>query len=814
MQTKRGNSGTLKSDYFKIKYTVGESGNLIHCCKKQFGQFFNIGTTTIDHLIAEIKQGISITLPPLNDHSVVAPTIINKLKIFAENCCIELSHEQKGRMVIEHSEAVLTCSAWLWGWFKICGDTTPNRAGEIHLERQPKTDIYNEYVTDKTITEPGVKVLSYQNFCLLWRNRYSFVKIREKKQIGGKCNTCCDLSFERRSSRSRDVRDEITMCHAFHRTMYMGEREMYYARREHAVSSPMQAMSTIGDGMAQAHCCLPWHGNQKSSAETLGIHIQGVIEHGQEFVAYITYDNVKPDSNLAIHTMLLQWERRYLRKGILPDTLYHQVDGGAENANQDTLIICELMIIRGLTKKIILTRLPAGHTHEDIDAKFGVIWKNFFDRYILTPQGYFDGLVSSFRKTDTPTVVQEIWAVPDYKSYLLSFRDKKFERFAKEDWTQLQWIFQAVERCEQFPNGCKTTYRAYAADTVIEIRDGTSVDWVLANKPSLKTDFIPIQLTVNEFPKASPSRPLGGLYLLLKTVPSGPLRVASYKEGARSQLDKVISYFIKDYGDKYPQAVTSWQNWAASNAPKCDDAEVYVKWKTLHVPLYDQLFKPPSSISQFIPRTLSVPRSVFNNATLLQGLTMGSVSWSGTKDDSSVLTHSATGRRQCGPKKIVPARTMVADVRLQSDKFTAKTDLRKKRKANANGLENNLENELENGDSGDSELSIPVDLGSRQLNNGGGNKALKRVKGGGRAPVVACRTVSINQITAGNNMIISNAIVNESELTRSIASGSGRLNKNGPCKGVTVKGKATGGQSLKKRKAADLSDSDYSDSDL
>lgn len=36
--------------------------------------------------------------------------------------------------------------------------------------------------------------------------------------------------------------------------------------------------------------------------------------------------------------------------------------------------MCELLIARGLTKRIVLTRLIVGHTHADIDGVFGRIW--------------------------------------------------------------------------------------------------------------------------------------------------------------------------------------------------------------------------------------------------------------------------------------------------------------------------------------------------------------------------------------------------------------------------------------------------------
>ena len=63
-----------------------------------------------------------------------------------------------------------------------------------------------------------------------------------------------------------------------------------------------------------------------------------------------------------------------------------QIDGGSENANQYVLAICELLIVRRVFNKILLTRLPVGHTHEDIDAHFGKIWVAARQTTIMTPE--------------------------------------------------------------------------------------------------------------------------------------------------------------------------------------------------------------------------------------------------------------------------------------------------------------------------------------------------------------------------------------------------------------------------------------------
>lgn len=68
--------------------------------------------------------------------------------------------------------------------------------------------------------------------------------------------------------------------------------------------------------------------------------------------------------------------------GRLPDVVYYQVDGGSENVAKVVFVICELLIIRRLTRKVVLTRLMVGHTHLDADGIFGVLWVSLRVRII------------------------------------------------------------------------------------------------------------------------------------------------------------------------------------------------------------------------------------------------------------------------------------------------------------------------------------------------------------------------------------------------------------------------------------------------
>ena len=63
-------------------------------------------------------------------------------------------------------------------------------------------------------------------------------------------------------------------------------------------------MSIISDGMAQIHCELPYMGNAVTFPKKCTQHLQGVLDHGQGFHVFCTFENVKNDSNLGIYSVL------------------------------------------------------------------------------------------------------------------------------------------------------------------------------------------------------------------------------------------------------------------------------------------------------------------------------------------------------------------------------------------------------------------------------------------------------------------------------------------------------------------------------
>jgi hypothetical protein len=152
----------------------------------------------------------------------------------------------------------------------------------------------------------------------------------------------------------------------------MNERYAYYNWIEEAEANPEEVLSCIGDGMAQTHTQCPYLGNLSKITSPLEQKIQGIIDHGRKkFNMYRIFPFVKGNSNVSIHTFLLnleEWRRnndeRYPRK------IYWQIDGGPENANKFLLALCEYLVASTPIEEIYLSRLPVGHTHEDIDARY------------------------------------------------------------------------------------------------------------------------------------------------------------------------------------------------------------------------------------------------------------------------------------------------------------------------------------------------------------------------------------------------------------------------------------------------------------
>ena len=136
----------------------------------------------------------------------------------------------------------------------------------------------------------------------------------------------------------------------------------------------------------------------------LKVHVTGAIVHGQGAYGFFDIGQYCHDSNMTIYVLI----NILSMFSSLPPTLYLQLDNcGRENKNRFIFAFCSLLVKLKIFKKIKVSFLMVGHTHEDIDQMFSSFstWLNKNDAHDL------EVLMNGFEKSYThsniaPTAVK------------------------------------------------------------------------------------------------------------------------------------------------------------------------------------------------------------------------------------------------------------------------------------------------------------------------------------------------------------------------------------------------------------------------
>jgi hypothetical protein len=296
---------------------------------------------------------------------------------------------------------------WLSHFFAMVGDCAPNRDNKVQLPGiYTKSSLYTIYRNHVTSTYTGDEhePLSKSRFKCLWKNIYPNVTITKFCQVSGKCKTCHWLYERQEVFRSERELESIKYFAAFHKIMIAMERGTYVRKRELAQDHPDLFMSLIIDGMSQDHCMLPYCANKVVKSTILKQKIIGAKQHGFARTFYRAIPHVASGTNLAIEVLLHEIEKRMefckLNNISMPDVLFLQIDGGPENTAKAFYAMLDQLVKLGVFRKIEVCRLPVGHTHEDIDALFGVLWRASRHKTLITPQDWQRMAVETFSVDD------------------------------------------------------------------------------------------------------------------------------------------------------------------------------------------------------------------------------------------------------------------------------------------------------------------------------------------------------------------------------------------------------------------------------
>jgi hypothetical protein len=128
--------------------------------------------------------------------------------------------------------------------------------------------------------------------------------------------------------------------------------------------------------------------------------IYGAKQHGISKTFYRFFPHVESGANMSSEVLLHEIERRMdyclAHDKPFPRVLFLQIDGGSENTSKSFYALCEHLVREGVFDNIEVSRLPVGHTHEDIDALFGTLWRAAQGKTIITPQQWKEMALNAF----------------------------------------------------------------------------------------------------------------------------------------------------------------------------------------------------------------------------------------------------------------------------------------------------------------------------------------------------------------------------------------------------------------------------------
>ena len=190
-----------------------------------------------------------------------------------------------------------------------------------------------------------------------------------------KCNDCVAFRRDRNETRDEQELRDISRKERKHKVFVKQERGSYWTRRARARQYPESYLSLIIDGADQSTFGAP-HFLEKDhdtqAAHNLNVKLMGVIAHGVGSWVFTHLDHVRAGANATLDCLIrVLQEVHHARGGKLPPKLYLQLDNTAKQCkNKYVMALLALLVEHGVFREIVVSFLPVGHTHEDIDQMF------------------------------------------------------------------------------------------------------------------------------------------------------------------------------------------------------------------------------------------------------------------------------------------------------------------------------------------------------------------------------------------------------------------------------------------------------------
>ena len=224
-----------------------------------------------------------------------------------------------------------------------------------------------------------------------------------------KCGTCSDFKLKEKAEKDPQERKNLQRNQDSHLREVEFERRAYYTNQCRAQCAPETYLSLIIDGADQSDQELP-HFHERShtmdSVQKQKLHVYGALAHGRRAYAFTLPAHVRQGHNTTIEVIWRVMEDIVATEGKLPPVFLLQLDNTTkQNKGTYLYVFLYLLVHHGVFDRIIITYLPVGHTHEDIDQMFSrfAIALRQFNAVTRTEMG--NVLEDAFFFNELPTIV-------------------------------------------------------------------------------------------------------------------------------------------------------------------------------------------------------------------------------------------------------------------------------------------------------------------------------------------------------------------------------------------------------------------------
>ena len=221
-----------------------------------------------------------------------------------------------------------------------------------------------------------------------------------------KCEICKQFKLAELKEKDPQVRRTKQQLYDRHLAETELERRCYYSNRIRAICEPSVYLSLIIDGADQKFNQLPHYAERShaTDGETLQkVFVHGCLAHGREAYLFTFPPHVRQGHNITCEMIWRDLMDVNAKEGKIPPILLLQLDNtNKTNKGRTLFAFLYLLVHYGVLSKVVLTFLPTGHTHEDIDQLFSRIAEHLRRNDALTRSGLEQVIRESLRYNKKP----------------------------------------------------------------------------------------------------------------------------------------------------------------------------------------------------------------------------------------------------------------------------------------------------------------------------------------------------------------------------------------------------------------------------